>query len=69
MQVSTRRDDKEVNFIDEVLTMKFDDPRLDMVPRRFLMLDRALRPELEKSCEKEKELMNEMRWPHWLVSR
>lgn len=55
LQVSTMPDEKEKTYLDEVLNMKLDDPRLDVVPQRFSVLNRVLRPALERSCAKEAE--------------
>ena len=47
-------------FFDEVLTMKLDDPLLDKIPKRFSVLNRVLRPVLERSCMKEMELADDI---------
>ena len=61
LQVSTRSDEKEKKFLDEIFDLALDDERLDHVPKRFAMLNRALRPVLEESCEKERELADEIK--------
>ena len=57
LQESTRSDEKEKLYLDKVFKMKFDDPRLDKVPKRFSRLNRGLKTALEASCAKEAELM------------
>ena len=40
--------------------MKFDDPKLDRVPKFFLQMDRTIKPSLEKLMGKDPELRGEM---------
>ncbi len=60
MATSTRRDNKEKEFLDAVLKMDKEAPELDVVPAKHVLLDRALMPSLEKSCKKEVELADEI---------
>ena len=51
LDASTRSDNHDKDFIDEVLELDKDDPELDRVPSAFVKLDRALRSALEKTCK------------------
>ena len=57
---STRSDDREKRYLDLVKKMKWEDPRLDVIPRALVQFDRSFKPALEKTCKKNKELYNEI---------
>jgi len=56
LQVSNRLDSKEKDWLDEVLTMEVDDPRLDEVERKMIPMDRNLRPGLLRLCKQDSRL-------------
>ena len=62
LQASTRHDDKEAGFLNEVLTWDKSTPdsTIDWVPRRFIMMDRALKPELQRVCKGNETLAQEI---------
>ena len=56
LQVSGRTDDKEKEFLEEMLTWDVDDPRLDEVPTKMVPMDRNLKPGLLKLCKGDNRL-------------
>ena len=62
LQASTRHDDKEAGFLNEVLTWDKNTPdsTIDKVPRRFIMMDRAVKPELQRVCKGNEALAQEI---------
>ena len=59
-QISRRLDKKESKFLNRAIKMKFDDPKLDCVPKFFIQMDRTIKPSLEKLMGKGPELRDEM---------
>ena len=46
--------------MNRTIKMKYDDPRLDRVPKFFIQMDRTIKPSLEKLMGKDPELRDEM---------
>ncbi|MDP7066231.1 MAG: hypothetical protein QF637_01280, partial [Acidimicrobiales bacterium] len=60
LQVSQRTDMLEKKFLDEMLPWKVDDPRLDLIPKRMVNMNRNLKPGLLKLCKGDSRLHDEI---------
>ena len=56
LAVSTRTDNKEKDFLDEVKTLAVDDVRLKEVPAKFVKMNRSLKAALKATCNNQTEL-------------
>ena len=56
LAVSTRTDNKEKEFLNEVRTLAIDDPKLKEVPAKFMKMNRSLKATLKASCKNNTEL-------------